>query len=236
MQLGVSLRRQQEVLPEVPPGYPQGASVEGEWQLPVLESPTISMRPEGLFAFDDLGRAPNPGHSGIHFFRNDEKFQPVVLRPLSYVYKFMEFGFVITPDLSLGDDMPTWMVAHRVFYSRAVGLIWQRRGLRVIPILRWRRIDQIPFIVAGLPKAGSIAVSNYGFRRDIAERMNFSAGLSEILELLKPETVLLYGSLDENLRRILSQVTNVYAFDSAMAEARLSISGQMEEDLQGFLF
>lgn len=208
---------QQQRLPEIPLGYPQGHPVSGEWQLPLLK-PVLAPDPTlDAIGFDDRKRVKNPSNSIVHFYRDDMKFMGLLLDPKKWVYRFMDFGYVITPDISLGDEMPEWLIAHRTFYSRAVGAIWQSRGLKVVPNLRWRRLEQIPHIVQGLPSGSTIAFSNYGFRRSAKERKLFHDGLVQIISFLKPSTVVIFGSLDNDLTQALLGVPQVIVLSSPLS-------------------
>ena len=197
-----------------PVGYPVGSPVAGSWQVPVLEISKSRITPNELIAFDDRNRATSPINSGIHFYRDDKKFASVVRNPPSWVSRFSEFGFILTPDISLGDDMPSWMRQQITCISRAVGVIWQHRGMNVIPSLRWRSNDDLPFVTAGISKGGTIAVSNYGFRSEHSERIIFRDGLEEVLQILSPKKVLLYGSTDANLQSLLDSNTELHTYQS----------------------
>jgi hypothetical protein len=144
----------------------------------------------------------------------------VIERPLEWVSRFSDFGFILTPDISLGDDMPSWMRQKKTCISRAIGVIWQSRGLQVVPSLRWRSTEDLLFVTAGIPEGGVIAVSNYGFRRDLSERIIFRSGLEAILPTLKPKAVLLYGSSDANLKSLLEAETELIEFRSPLDSQR----------------
>jgi hypothetical protein len=197
-----------------PVGYPIGSPVDGVWQVPVLDRFNGQTVPTELIAFDDRSRTSDPRNAGIHFYRNDLKFASVLENPLDWVSRFSDFGLILTPDVSLGDDMPPWMRQHITCISRAVGVIWQKRGMPVIPSLRWRSNDDLPFVTAGIPAGGSIAVSNYGSRSELSERIIFREGLEEVLCILKPERVLLYGSTDPNLQALLESSTELHVYKS----------------------
>ncbi len=197
-----------------PVGYPVGSPVDGVWQVPVLDRFNGQTVPTELIAFDDRSRTFDPRNAGIHFYRNDSKFASVLKNPRAWVKAFMDFGYVLTPDISLGDDMPSWMRQHITCLSRAVGVIWQQRGMNVIPSLRWRSNEDLPFVTAGIAAGGTIAISNYGFRSELSERMIFRSGLEEVLEILQPEKVLLYGSADPNLRALLDDKTDLFVYQS----------------------
>ena len=197
-----------------PVGYPVGSPVAGKCQVPVLNGFNSSSIPGELIAFDDRKRSNDPRNSGIHFYRNDSKFASVLKNPLAWVNAFMDFGYILTPDVSLGNDMPPWMRQQITCLSRAVGVIWQQRGMNVIPSLRWRSNEDLPFVTAGIAEGGTIAVSNYGSRSELSERIIFREGLEEVLEILKPEKVLLYGSADPNLRALLEEKTVLHVYQS----------------------
>ena len=219
-----------------PVGYPVGSPVAGEWQVPVLNGFKSSSIPGGLVVFDDRTRSLDPRNSVIHFSRKDSKFASVLTNPLTWVNAFMDFGYILTPDISLGDDMPPWMRQQITCLSRAVGVIWQQRGMNVIPSLRWRSNEDLAFVTAGIPVGGTIAVSNYGFRSELSERIIFRSGLEEVLEILKPEKVLLYGSADPNLRALLEDKTDLFVYQSPMDRQRSRAQGIEDFDSVWDLF
>ncbi len=206
-----------------PEGYPAGSAVAGPWQVPVLAPPEAFSAPSEMYAFDDRKRIQVSRTAALHFYRNDAKFTSVVTKPLEWVSVFCEYGYVLTPDISLGDDMPSWLRQQNTCLSRAVGVIWQRRGLNVIPSLRWRSIEDIPFVVAGISSGSTIAVSNYGSRRELSERMIFKAGLEEILRVLSPADVLLYGSADATLKALIETHSRLHIYKSPIDRQRAQI-------------
>jgi len=205
-----------------PPGYPLGHPVDGDAQVPMLNRVLLGDPPEQLVAFDDRKRALSPATSGIHFFRDDVKFDSVLRNPLAWVPRFTEFSILLTPDSSLGDDMPSWLRQQRTCYSRAVGAIWESRGFTVVPTLRWRSLEDISFVTSGIPLGGTIALSNYGARRNPAERHVFQSGAEQILKILKPNHVLLYGSLDTTLQSLFDEHTRVIAYRSPIDILRVA--------------
>lgn len=207
-----------------PEGYPVGSAVAGPWQVPVLEPLELFSAPSEMYAFDDRKRIQVSSTTALHFYRDDAKFASVVTKPLEWVSVFCEYGYVLTPDISLGDDMPPWLRQQNTCLSRAVGVVWQRRGLNVIPSLRWRSIDDIPFVVAGISPGSTISVSNYGSRRDIAERMIFKTGLEEILRVLNPAVVLLYGSADPTLQTMIETYSRLHIYKSPIDKQRAQIA------------
>ena len=203
-----------------PPGYPEGHPVDGDAQVPTLNRVLLDFPPEQLVAFDDRRRALSPSTAGIHFYRDDVKFDSVLRKPLEWVARLTEYAVSLTPDSSLGDDMPSWLRQQRTCYSRAVGATWQSRGLRVVPTLRWRSLEDISFVISGIPTGSTIAMSNYGARRDASERYIFKSGAEQALRILKPNLVLLYGSLEPTLQSLFDEHTRVIAYPSPVDSIR----------------
>ena len=219
-----------------PVGYPIGHPVAGDAQVPTLNRVLIDRPPEQLIAFDDRNRAVSPATSGIHFFRDDVKFDSILRNPLAWVARFADYSILLTPDSSLGDDMPTWLRQQRTCHSRAVGVIWQARGLKVVPTLRWRSLEDISFVTCGIPVGSTVAMSNYGARRDPHEKYLFRVGAEEILRILKPNHVLLYGSLDPNLQALFDEQTRVIAYPSPIDTLRDAKRRRIDPLVKGTLF
>lgn len=194
MRAKLSIATEGDVFSDVPEGYPVGRHpTEGPWEIPVLDRVPIDRIPKHLVAFNDLGRATDRATSGVHFFRHDETFAKLLASPALYGPKFSDFQCVLTPDITLGSGMNSWMKAHRVAYSRMTGVIWQKRGLVVVPTLRWNSINDLEFVCSGVPNQSVIAVSNYGSRRDRELRRAFESGLPEVIARVSPSALIVFG-------------------------------------------
>lgn len=130
---------------------------------------------------------------GVHFFLDDYQFERVWRRPDLYVRMLARFWCVLTPDFSLYRDMPLAMQLYNVFRSRLIGAFWQRHGLRVIPTLQWSTPESFDFVFDGLPERSTVAVSTVGVLTDPVATALWRLGMSEALERLRPNLVLLYG-------------------------------------------
>jgi hypothetical protein len=102
-------------------------------------------------------------------------------------------GVCVDPDFSLYRDMPLAVQLHNVFRSRLIGAFWQRHGLRVIPTLQWSTPESFDFVFDGLPERSTVAVSTVGVLTDPVATALWRLGMSEALERLRPNLVLLYG-------------------------------------------
>jgi Domain of unknown function (DUF4417) len=151
--------------------------------------------PKALCAFNDRGRAPEASSTGLHFFRDDEALLPILNAPEKYVASYSRYRVLLTPDITIGDGMPPWQRARAVVVSRMVGVVWQAHGLCVVPTLRWRNKLDYANVAAGVPHGSVVAVANYGSRRDRELKSEFERGLSEMVERLAPECVMVFGSI-----------------------------------------
>lgn len=77
--------------------------------------------------------------------------------------------------------------------SQALGLYWQREGMKVVPTLSWAGPDSYAFCFEGVPKRSTVAVSTVGVKRDAATLDIWRDGMAEAMRRLAPSRVLLYG-------------------------------------------
>ena len=106
---------------------------------------------------------------------------------------FQRFGGVITPDFSLYREMPLAMQIWNTYRNRAISFWLQREGIPIVPNVRWG--DERTYAVAfeGLPQGGTVAVSTNGLLRKQVDREYFKCGLSRMVAVLKPQTIINYS-------------------------------------------
>jgi len=202
--------------------YPENHPVEGIDQVPLLTRRSIKDIPTELIAFDDRKRAQSPGDAGLHFFREDRKFLSVLLNPEAKLKGFAPYKIILTPDVTIGQGMPPWQRVRNVVLGRAAGVIWEKRGLRVIPTLRWVDEADLTLVACGVPQRSVFAVSSYMARRNPADYRIFQDGLRYLAKNLNPVAVIVYGSLDANLLLELSDQCDVFVYEHPMAKIRKS--------------
>lgn len=91
--------------------------------------------------------------AGCHFFIDDYQFERVWTYPEGYDELLRRFECVVTPDFSLHMDMPLPMMAWNHYRSQALGLYWQRGGLKAVPTLSWAGPDSYASCFEGFPSA-----------------------------------------------------------------------------------
>ena len=152
-------------------------------------------KPDGMLGFNYAKSTPDAEKAGkaCHFFVDDYQFERVWTSPARYLDCLRGFDCVLTPDFSLYMDMPAPMMAWNRYRSQALGLYWQREGLKVVPTLSWAGPDSYAFCFEGVPRRGTVAVSTVGVKGDPAARAVWLDGMARAMEAVKPRRVLLYG-------------------------------------------
>lgn len=201
-----------------PNWYPSAAKTVGPAQIPVLAPPTYDELPTQMLAFDKRG-ADDSGGSLLHFCVQDSKLRHPARAPHSYVADFASAWGILTPDFTITDQMPPWQRQMSVWWNRAVGVYYQRRGLRVVPHIRWRNAADYDHCFVGIEQGSTVAVSNYGSRRDPSLSWDFQQGLYALVERLAPDRVLVYGSTQQRAFRDLTGRTEFIAYSTDVARA-----------------
>lgn len=153
----------------------------------------VDARPEGMVGFNYARTCRSKEGACCHFFVDDYQFERCWSAPLAQVEHLRGFDCVLAPDFSLYMDMPEPMQRWNAYRSRAVGLIWARAGLTVVPTLSWAGRKSYTFCFDGLEPRGTYAVSTVGVKGDAGAVEAWNAGMAEAMERLEPKRILLYG-------------------------------------------
>ncbi|GEM_PF-194339 len=155
----------------------------------------VDARPDDLMGFNYAKTATDDEKAGrgCHFFIDDYQFERVWTSPQRYLDFLRPYDCVLAPDFSLYLDMPLPMQRWNVYRSRALSLIWQREGMRVVPVLSWSTPESYEFCFEGIPEGGTVATSTVGVMRSKEAAEWWRKGMAEAMERVKPSRVLLYG-------------------------------------------
>lgn len=130
---------------------------------------------------------------GVHFFIDDYQFERVWKSPQLYVEMLKRYRFVCSPDFSLYLDMPMAAKIWNVYRSRLITAYWQKQGVKVVPVLQWADPATWNFCFEGIKPGGTVAVSTLGSARNKLTRQFWKSGMSEAIQMLHPDTILMYG-------------------------------------------
>lgn len=182
-----------------------GAKFDGILEIPVIEKPRQILLPAGITPFTAMEKQTNRNEA-IGFYEMDVNFADILINPEKYLSQLADFTAMISPDCSLYRNAPLAVQVANVYRNRAIGSYYQRRGVYVIPQIRWGNEltyttkyfpEKIAFL--GAEKHSIVAIGTYGCIQTRDDKYHFKAGLEEMLYELEPEVVLVYGSMPKQV-------------------------------------
>lgn len=174
----------------------EGARFSKPHGFPLLNR--TDFRPESTIEFSKA-ISSTVHNQWIHFYAHDYRFECVWKEPNRYLPVFRKFSGVITPDYSLGYDMPLAMQIWNTYRNRVIGYWLQRSGINIIPNVRWGDERTYTFVFEGLMRGGSVAVSTLGCLKDLKNRFYFANGLRKMIDFIQPDTILCYGQMPDDV-------------------------------------
>lgn len=179
------------------------ALFDGRLEIPVLAKPDRIIIPEGMIPFSC--RKKSTSHKEfLVFYEHDYNFAQILKNPEELVREFSEFPGIVTPDNSVYVDSPLTVQIANVYRNRAIGHFYQRKGIYVIPNVRWgdersytKCILPEKFAFLGVPKDSIVCIGTYGACKSPEEKYHMREGLKAMLDELVPQTVLVYGAMPD---------------------------------------
>ena len=95
--------------------------------------------------------------------------------------------------------MPLVMQMWNTYRNRALAYWLQDSGIDIVMNVRWGDERRYDFVFEGLEQGGTYAVCTNGCIRRKLDRHYFKKGLSQMVELLKPDTIVNYGSKADDI-------------------------------------
>ncbi len=126
----------------------------------------------------------------IHCYTDDYRFESIWRKPELSLKRVLDLDLVIAPDYSVYPDAPAIVNRWQLHRSLAVFSYWQNMGVRVIPSISWVSSEQIRQDRGLYPDFSTIAVRCP--TRDYLD--TWYSGAETIRDLVKPETVLHFGT------------------------------------------
>ena len=134
----------------------------------------------------------------VCFYMDDYKFDGPrgIWHDSAHALKVIRhFAGVITPDFSTYQDFPEPIKIYNTYRMRAFGYWLGRNGVQVTNNVRWGTAESYRYCWDGIPKNSMIAIGTAGGSpRKLVDRYRFENGLHEMVHVLQPHTILVYGS------------------------------------------
>lgn len=197
-----------------------GARFDGIFEIPVIEKPSKLIVPSMIVPFTERNRIIDT-NALIGFNEMDTRFSQVLIEPEAFVEDFRRFCGILSPDCSLYRDAPLAVQITNVYRNRAIGSYYQRKGLYVVPQIRWGSeatytTDVLPEKVAflGVMPHSIVAIGTYGCIQSKEDKYYFRAGLDAMMQALEPALVLVYGPMPQSVFGEYSRAARFVQFDN----------------------
>ena len=153
-----------------------------------------------------------------HFFLDDYQFERVFNNPERYVKVLSDFDDVLAPDFSLFIDDPLPVQLYNHYKKQYISAFWEMRGINVIPTVCWSDEDSFDWCFSGIPHNSILAVSSVGTQKSRITKDGFLKGYQKMVEKLKPEKVLFYGIVPNEIES--TKVIQIHPFWESIVERR----------------
>ena len=177
----------------------EGAELVGKYEFPMLKRvDKVDVVATEAIPFERSYRGKGDG-KWVHFYTHDAKFECIWNDPGKYLPILQKCKGVIAPDYSVYTSFSLSQQIWNTYRNRALAYWLQKNGVEVIPNVRWGFEYTYDWCFDGIPKGGTVAVGTNGCIRNKADRCYFKKGLAKMLKILEPETVIVYGSMPDDI-------------------------------------
>lgn len=190
----------------------KGALFSGKYGFPKLK-PYMEDVPVGFIPLHDL-LVSKDFLKGVWCFEYDDILERLWNNPLRYYAIMAKFKCVCEPDFSLKIGTPLGLQIANCFRRHVLAYSMQENGINMLPCPSWSDARSLDFCFDGYSKGGAIAVSTVGTLRDERSRYYFELGFKRMLSILSPDTLLLYGDVDDRIRSLMPIELDVRYFEN----------------------
>lgn len=196
-----------------------GATFVGKYQIPSIPKHDVILIPKDMVPFDKRN-VVKERDLAIDFYMHDVTFRQILTSTSKYLDELSRFAAVISPDCSLYRDMPLCLQITNTYMNRAVGFYLQKHGVYVIPNVRWGDERSFEFCFQGLPTNDIVCISTHGCIKGEENKYYFKLGLEEMLIVLKPQVVLVHGSMPNEVFANFLNETKFVHYESYISKMK----------------
>ena len=191
----------------------EGATFDGEAGIPVLQNMNNLQVPKELIPFTK-SRKNLKRRKFVHFYVYDQYFKCVLNNPEKYVELFKTYDGIISPDPTMFIDNSKCLLETSTYMNRAIAFFYARKGIPVIPNIRWTNEKSYEFCFLGIPKGYIVSISTHGCCKTKQQKQNFKKGLAKMLEVLEPVDVIVHGCMPKSIFGEFENQTRFHRFPS----------------------
>ena len=160
----------------------------------------------------------------VCFYMDDYKFDGArgIWHDSAHALKVLRhFAGVITPDFSTYQDFPEPPKIYNTSRMRVFGYWLGANGIPVINNVRWGTPESYRYCFDGIDTNSVVSIGTVGGSpRKYIDRYRFEKGLEELVHVLHPHTIIIYGSANYPcIEKLKEQGITIIVFSSETAKA-----------------
>lgn len=215
------------------------AQFEGYYDMPVIDV-RLDIEIKEMIPYSEITSIKTKNGFFCHFYEFDYRFdgRDGVWNSLIQCNDFKR-GFnldkleglsgIISPDYSLYMDMPRCMQIWNIYRSRTVCYYLNKIGYLCIPNVRWTDEESYKYAFDGLAKGCAVAVGTLGCSKDDFDKRLFLEGFKQMLQVVEPSAVIIYGSLTKEIKKELDiRKVRYYYFPSKISRVMKEVQNGNE--------
>ena len=144
----------------------------------------------------------------------DKTFMRILTNPKRYVDYFKQFAGIIGFDFSIHSDMPPIIQKQQMNNNLSLTYFYGNNGVMVIPNIRTGSNYLSREFYEAIPEGTLIAIGTHGFIKNNTQRYEWYHCLNQIIELLKPSGIIVFGTLHGKLFDKIKEKVPIYQYDS----------------------
>lgn len=212
-----------------------GAELDQYYDIPIIFKPSEFIIPTGFTPFPEIDQIPSSDEL-ICFNIRDEKFSDLLKTPDAFIDKFRLGLGILSPDCSMYTNAPLIAQLTNLYRNRVLGSYFQRKGIYVIPHVRWgdwrtytNDVFKKPIAFCGIEQDSIISVSHYGCFNTNQEKDDFVCGLRWMFDFLNPRTVLVFGSMERRIFEPYAHFAELICYPDWLARKKRGLPGCMTD-------
>jgi hypothetical protein len=178
----------------------RGARLSENFGFPVLH-PCYEI-PKDIVPFSKTKEVDNYNQF-VHFYEIDSKILPFGRNPQNYFSWLIQFKGAIGCDISVCRNMPFALQVFHTYWNRALTFWLQNQNFAVVPNVRFGDEHSYSFCFEGIPPKSVISIGTHGCMKKKEDIHYEIKGVSETIRHLKPEAIILYGAVNEDIKYLL---------------------------------
>ena len=161
---------------------------------------------KALISKDDLSE------TFICTYENDDGFKRVRKNPTKFIEFFKKTAGIIGFDISIHSDMPLWKQCSFIGENLELTYFYGKQGIPIIPNIRYGIDETIPDFFKAIPLHSTLAIGTHGFIKFKFQKAEWFVSIEKIINELKPQRLVVYGSLNGKLFSKFYDMTQIKTF------------------------